>query len=494
MADKVVDLVRRFEPILIFAHLERFFPSDAKRYIESCALWQAEYPLDKKDSWGGKGNRFKRKPMIKRGKIAASEAPGEIGPGETYLGTQEGSVFPFLIDNGEQRFLDRGGWEDGPEVSQTSENRYAELDFVANIYSVDPVFWYHAEFFNTERLRKLMVPQVSSKDLDLSNIFKKMAPRNPALLCYYFFFPGHDESLPEPCDKKKTGKAYASFGGEWACMAILLERENESKEYQPVYIGHTGRFNAGTRQGLDSEGRIGMSVAKWRVKTDVHAQLLPETIGDHPQIWVSRGVHSLYLQPGTRIIKPYLPEASPVGCGDFDSPDALKAFRDSLPAPKDEGSPAAAWAKIVAGGLLGGFPGLVVGAVLTALEALPPGSGFTGVATGSSSPKKPATDVVEEPGIFLGMIVGPRDLAINAIDFPANLIPWSVGQNVEVGDRHYDFIVDRESQIWWPSDDGKSGYRGRWGPLVADDRFKRRSGMRFPEFWRMFFVALAKNQ
>ena len=37
-------------------------------------------------------------------------------------------------------------------------------------------------------------------------------------------------------------------------------------------------------------------------------------------------------------------------------------------------------------------------------------------------------------------------------------------------------------------------YRGRWGPLVANDPFKRRSGMRFPAFWKMFFVALAKNQ
>ena len=68
----------------------------------------------------------------------------------------------------------------------------------------------------------------------------------------------------------------------------------------------------------------------------------------------------------------------------------LRYFRDSLPAPKDEGSPAAAWAKIVAGGLLGGFPGLVIGAVLAALEVLPPGSGFTGVATGSGpQPKNP---------------------------------------------------------------------------------------------------------
>ena len=61
-------------------------------------------------------------------------------------------------------------------------------------------------------------------------------------------------------------------------------------------------------------------------------------------------------------------------------------------------------------------------------------------------------------------------------------------------DPEHQFIVDRATQIWWPGDDDKSGYRGRWGPLVVDDPFKRRSGMRFPKFWRMFFVAMAKRQ
>src|SRR5262245_13186126 len=58
MADDIEALVRRFEPILIFAELERFFPSDAKRYFERCALWSSDLPLDEKDSWGGKGNPF----------------------------------------------------------------------------------------------------------------------------------------------------------------------------------------------------------------------------------------------------------------------------------------------------------------------------------------------------------------------------------------------------------------------------------------------------
>ena len=54
-------LAKRFEPILFFHPQERFFPSDAKRYLETCALWQAEAPFDQKGSWGGKASPFSTK-------------------------------------------------------------------------------------------------------------------------------------------------------------------------------------------------------------------------------------------------------------------------------------------------------------------------------------------------------------------------------------------------------------------------------------------------
>ena len=505
MADEIIDLVRRFEPILIFHPSERFFPSDAKRYIEHCALWKAEPPFDQKDSWGGKGQPFDRKPLIPHEKIAASNVFGEVRQGTIYLGTQQGSAFPFL-GNGEERFLELAGWKDSPGVRKASANRYANRDKVENLYNTNTVpdlhnsrFWYHAELFNAERLRRLLVPQEPSSALpDLGNVFKDLAPRNPALLCYYFFFPAHDESLPAPCDQKETGKEFAGFAGEWACMALLLERGSESEPYSPVFIGYTGRLNVGSGQGLDGERRFGMTVSKWRERVGdpgLHVPPLPQTLGDHPQLFVSVGVHSLHLTPGTQVVEPYLPETTPIGCGNFDSPDVLKEYFDSLPAPEEEGSPAAAWAKIVGGSFFGGLPGLIAGAVLTALEGLPLGAGFSGKATGSGPPLNPATDIGPEPATLFGLIVHPKGFALSQADFPGgNFVAWAADQNVEVAGRRYNFIVDRPAQIWWPSDDGKSGYGGRWGPLVANDPLRRRSGMRFPEFWKMFFVALAKMQ
>ena len=45
--------------------LEKFFPSDAKRYIEHAALWTAQDPDDDRNGWGGKpGDPFPRNPTV----------------------------------------------------------------------------------------------------------------------------------------------------------------------------------------------------------------------------------------------------------------------------------------------------------------------------------------------------------------------------------------------------------------------------------------------
>ena len=67
-------LARQFEPVLFFSANERFFPADAKRYVEQCALWRAQVPFDAKDPWGGKGGPFPRAPIIDYGKISRLRA------------------------------------------------------------------------------------------------------------------------------------------------------------------------------------------------------------------------------------------------------------------------------------------------------------------------------------------------------------------------------------------------------------------------------------
>jgi hypothetical protein len=129
--------------------------------------------------------------------------------------------------------------------------------------------------------------------------------------------------------------------------------------------------------------------------------------------------------------------------------------------------------------------------MLTALEGLP-------LFPESESPEDellapleaPRPDIGPEPGT--GKIVHPENVTIYDPNNELTKIKWAADEGEPIEGRHYNFIVDREAQVWWPSDDSTSGYRGRWGPPVALDPFNRRAGMRFPEFWRMFFVALAK--
>ena len=110
-------LARQFEPVLFFSANERFFPADAKRYVERCALWRAQVPFDAKDSWGGKGGPFPRAPIIEYGKISA--LAGEPG---TPLDSAT-----LVDDQGEERFFDFKGWMDAarmpePKVTATADH------------------------------------------------------------------------------------------------------------------------------------------------------------------------------------------------------------------------------------------------------------------------------------------------------------------------------------------------------------------------------------
>jgi len=45
--------------------------------------------------------------------------------------------------------------------------------------------------------------------------------------------------------------------------------------------------------------------------------------------------------------------------------------------------------------------------------------------------------------------------------------------------------------VWLPSEvPSTPSFKGRWGNRAVSDPFNRRAGMRFPEFWAMFFEAI----
>ncbi len=182
-----------------------------------------------------------------------------------------------------------------PTVTATSKNTYSDRNAVAALYGSDPAlkasrFWYHAELFDNGRLRRLP----STDTPDLVKVLDNAELKGPALLCYYFFFPAHEEALAS-CTNVEA-KEFGSFAGEWACMALLLGHDGADK---PSFIGQTGRLLSPipgvslpplTDDSDDAARRIVMKVNKFADAT---------SIGGHPTLFVANGTHSLYLQPGT---------------------------------------------------------------------------------------------------------------------------------------------------------------------------------------------------
>lgn len=485
--DPTQTLVRRFEPILHLHPDESFFPVNAKRYVENAALWAAVPPFDDKNSWG-------TQPLVKAGQLAAAQ--GE--PGE-YLGGDP----KFLVDDvANERFLELGAWKDQseshePDVTASSTNLYTDRAKIFEIYNgplADSKFWYHAELFDTARLTNLAATVTAPA---LSQTLKNF--KNPALLCYYLFYPAHEQSVGADGCPNVEAKELACHAGDWHCVALLLEGDGTTSldGYTPQFFGITGSrptpvMTSGAESyrpySFDAEGRTSMKVEAWRSGSlDVPVQ--PDVVGDHPRLYVARGSHSMYTTRGTQAVSPFDDATSPYGCGKFDTPSAIPP----PPAPSggltiDQESALIVVVKTILGGLLHSIGlGYIAGLIEATVHASQP----FGADPGPPRVDPPNADAGPATAGD-GTTVRPKDLEIPGLSgTPEN---WHSDQGVQSADgRKYNFIVDRTQQVWWPSDDGRSGYRGRWGQRVTSDPLPHRAGVRFPEFWKMFLTALEQG-
>jgi hypothetical protein len=465
-------LVRRFEPVLFLHPDEKFFPVDVKRYIEHCALWSTTSPFDDKSGW--------RRVVQARG-LAAVES--EAGAGDVYLGDALG-------DGTDERFLELGGWKDRdesaePDVSASTTNLYANRNAIIDVYRNDlelSRFWYHAEVFDTERLKRL-----AGGPPDLRKTLTGFGLKHPTLLCYYLFFPAHEQSVV--CD----GISAAELGchaGDWQCITILLEGDGsqDAARYTPKYFGHTGSRPTqvdvnGTTQyrphQFDAENLTVMKVEEWRANSGPLA-LQPEVNGDHPRLYVASGTHGLYMKSGDHDVDPYPAGSEPRGCGGYDNPGLAPPGT-----PGEERSTleiAAIIAKFVTCGFGLSFVGGWVAGILEIIEGSPD---FGSTGPGNDTPK--ADQAPASPG--QSVVVRPADFPIpDAGDRVEN---WRTKQRLPLNGRTYDFIVDRDTQVWWPHDDNERGFRGRWGQRVSDDPLPRRAGPKFPNYVDMFLRGLA---
>lgn len=477
------DLIRRFEPILHLHPGESFVPVNAKRYVENAALWAATAPFDAQASWGAT-------PLAKAGTLSA--VPGEPGK---FLGTAN-----FIVaDATRERFLELGGWKNAdqghePDTAAGNTNLYADRKAIFDAYQgslKDSRFWYHAEVFDSARLARLAatVPAPALSQT-VTNI------KNPALLCYYLFYPAHEESVDQNGCPNVEAKELACHAGDWQCIALLLEGDGTTaaENYTPKFFGITGTRPAPVRKdgaetyrpyAFDADGRVAMKVEPWRAGSTT-TTVQPDVVGDHPRFYVARGSHSMYTVAGDHEVAPYDDATTPFGCGKFDTPSAIPP----PPAPPGglstgEEATLIAIVKTVIGGILHALAlGYIAGLIEAVVHTAKP-FGAADTPPTADTPNPDAAPVT--PGA--GTTVRPNDLAVDGVT--SGLVKWECGQGIQAADgRHYDFIVDRGAQVWWPSDDGTAGFRGRWGQRVTADPLPRRAGVHFPEFWKMFLTAL----
>jgi hypothetical protein len=503
MIPDAADLVRRFEPILHFHEDERFFPSDAKRYGEACALWSG--PGDDKTRWGPGAPALPRTPRIARGDLSLRE--GE--PGQ-FLGSPPP---PDLLKS--DAFLDAQGWWNGADAATAAtDNRYADLGELAQRYN-DPGadaaarklsesrFWYHAEVYDTARLLRLTGRGNRDAPPGYTSTTRRvaLALKNPVLLCYYLFYPGVDDPL-EGCETAFLGELFGSFAGCWHCVAILLEepaRDPNSVpvdgdlfvDYAPRYIGVTSR-NVGAIDFLGDSRRFGMKVFDWKDARPETRVRVGRPLGQHPRLFVARGNHGLYLTPGVKPAAAFAPDDPTRGwCG---SREDLSQPQQSWPT-KSKGGGGLDWWEWLLIFLLGPLAPIFI-------VAGRGGGGLTAVGGLASAPAQ--KDHPPDAGAY-GKVIHPKGVNPPDLNADAEKIVWPAAQDERtlastVDGRFYALLVDRadpdrrKRPLWLRGDaSGDRGFAGRWGPRVTNDPKDRRAGMAFPEYWEMFLSALAKK-
>jgi hypothetical protein len=102
------------------------------------------------------------------------------------------------------------------------------------------------------------------------------------------FFPFHDQhGMFEGCETAVRDQLVGSCGGDWACMAILLDHKGPA-DYVPTYLGLTGEqipldwhdwFRYGAHHFNDDD-RINLNVYKMGIRSpENHGRTSPRPRG-----------------------------------------------------------------------------------------------------------------------------------------------------------------------------------------------------------------------
>jgi hypothetical protein len=476
---RIAALAQRFEPILLFHPDEKFFPVDPKWYLERCALWPAAQTFTDKAKWGEPPPAvFPRGPRVSKSNLFA--LAGETAAGGKWLGAPDQDFGVATAPDGQQpspteeHFFEFVGWEPvtSPPVDTATNNRHPALDPTEyGTALVDSRPWYYAEFLSNADLVAFAQNHAPS-GLDLSIAIFDSAT---TALLYSFLYPLHQEAL-ENCEKAGEGQSFATYAGEWGCVALLIDSSGA-----PRFVGLTSRNVGAPSQVATEDARVGMTVFPWTAVDKVTSG--PD--GQHPKILVSLGTHGHYVSAGPHVVTPFSGGNDPSrgSCGVIEAADDVISGDITIPGEPYDGP--SSFVLLVKRWLT------IVGGVWLMLE----GARF-GTADTLVRPSATPTDQTGGPTTF-GRIIRPDGLSFAETTGAASVTDWNVTRITSPDNRVYDRVVSRPAQVWWaPRKQVASpvegpGWSGRWGPRVTNDPFNRRAGGKCPDFAAMFLEAVA---
>jgi hypothetical protein len=510
-----IAIAHAYAPILYFHPEEEFVPIRPEFYFGAAALWEGSPPTDMKKDWGHDKSAFPRQPRIPRFGISLdpnqdTEGTADSdndGVNEWYLGhVHTDGVRQYLLTNSEiEHWLDSSGWAEAQDVTETSKNdrcnKAGALDKwreqgLTRVYSD----WYYAEVQETSDLERILLSLEGFNGKPFETILRELLGEI-WVVWYYFLYPIHEEYLRR-CEQVFDVAHRGDYEGDWSAVGVVIQQpatlpwDHGGAFPQPLYVGYGVRLRGLSKEVFPDLFKQGMIIRPWG---DV--QRIPGTF--HPRVFVTKGYHNNYSLPGDKdpsegellsiplehLVCEITEEVDEVANDAKETlEDIEETFKDSV----------ITIAKIVAGsaigfglgGGLGSALGAFAGAVAGVIEAL----------STSNTDDVPSEEIRQglerEPGPpdrSYGLVLKPADVA-NPLLPPAP--PAHPQAETAVAIRNWlgtdaDRLVDRSSQIWWPSDSQRKGYDGRWGVRCENDPNNRRSGIKFPDFRRALLNDLA---
>lgn len=476
-------LIERFTPLLYLDRDEPDYPVSPVEYVESAALWTSTPPDHVKSGWG-KPAGADRVPLIEHKGISLNPAhdvegtadPDGDGVPEYYLGhqDQERGGYPYLAPEYWEVWFDICGWQDDDHVSAGSKNRRTDPGPRPSLSQP----WFSADVWSTEELLEQLPPEQLAARFGLNPADRSEKIEGVVAVAFHFLFPLHRQrrrgTESDPDDDQYTG----DYEGDWASFTVIgrldtsLSETTTAGELTPLY-GAFGQRWRGMSQDYEDLAAERLVLRPW-------ASML--AVGDHPVVVAASGTHNLH---------PHDPPLHPDGTirpqwidfGLSQSEPANSYVRDSTEEPW---SPVFA-IKVLAGFLLGGPIGLLVG--LAAVEA--------------------EASWAEEEGLFEPPKLDPspppeqdNPLADDAADLEKQNVATPLGIStpplidpVQSEVREWEVtpeeaLVD-DLIVLAPYGSGhRPSYTGRWGVRCHEDQFLRRSGIRVPAYRALVIDAI----